>query len=96
MIMLIYYNELGKEMNCILVWMNYNGWLIVEFFSEGCEKIWMLLVVILLCVDGFKIYVDYYVEFEENEDNYWCCFSLSSGVYFDYFFVNGIVINLSD
>ncbi len=96
MIMLIHYNESGKETNRTPVRMNHNGWPTAELSSEGCEKIWTSLMATPLRVDGFKIHADYYAELEENEDNYWCRFSLSSGAYFDYFPANGTVTNLSD
>ncbi|MEE3223150.1 MAG: hypothetical protein VX295_10200, partial [Pseudomonadota bacterium] len=43
MIMLIHYNESGKETNRTPVRMNHNGWPTAELSSEGCEKIWTSL-----------------------------------------------------
>ena len=96
MVMLIHYNESGKETNRTPVRMNHNGWPTAELSSEGCEKIWTSLVATPLRVDGFKIHADYYAELEDNENNYWCRYSLSSGVYFDYFPASGTVSDLND
>ena len=95
MIMLIHYNESGKETNRTPVRMNHKGWPAAELSSAGCEKIWTSLVAEPLRVDGFKVHANYYAELAKNEDNYWCRFSLSSGLHFDYFPASGTVSTLT-
>lgn len=96
MIMLIHYDETGKETNRKPVRMNHNGWPTADLSNEGCEKLWSSLVGEALRVDGFKIHADYFAELDDNENNYWCRYSLSSGAYFDYFPASGSVTDLSN
>ena len=85
MIMLIHYDETGAETNRKPVRMNHNGWPTADLSDDGCEKIWAALVAAPLSVESFKVSGRFYSNTEENENNYWCRYSLSSGAYFDYF-----------
>ncbi|BFT32310.1 hypothetical protein D210916BOD24_34860 [Alteromonas sp. D210916BOD_24] len=85
MIMLIHYDDAGAEVNRKPVRMNHNGWPTADLSDEGCEKIWTSLVAAPLRVDGFKVIARFYSNTTENENNYWCRYSLSSGAYFDYY-----------
>lgn len=86
MIMLVHYNEAGKEINRKPVRMNHSGWPAIDHSDEGCEKVWTSLVAAPLMVDGFRVHSRYYVINSESDDSqYGCRYSLSSGAFFDYF-----------
>lgn len=91
MIMLIHYDNNGKEVNRSPVKINVNGWPTGEFSAQGCKKIWDALLARPMQVDGFKVIPQLYDETTaEDQSNYWCRYSLSSGAYFDYFPDTGI------
>ena len=92
MIMLVHYDSNGQETNRSPVKMSAKGWPAAEQSSLGCEKIWAALVALPLQVDGFNIRADYFAPDGNDEERYWCRYSLTSGPYFDYFPERGDVV----
>ncbi|MBU3020636.1 hypothetical protein [Aestuariibacter sp. A3R04] len=86
MIMLVHYNLAGKETDRRPVRMGLNGWPKVERTSEGCKKLWQMLLNQPMEVDGFRVHGEYYrADHEDDEtDNAYCRYRLSAGDYFDY------------
>lgn len=91
MIMLIHYDDNGKEVNRSPIRMNADGWPTGEFSAQGCKKIWSSLLARPMRVDGYKVIPRLYDETDEDDEtNYWCRYSLSSGSYFDYYPATGV------
>ena len=91
MIMLIHYNESGKEVNRKPVRMNHCGWPNAQESDEGCAKVWTSLIGSPLRVDGFNVKARFYSTGTATNDgdfdsrSFWCRYSISKGVEFDYF-----------
>lgn len=86
MIMLVHYNAQGKEVDRRPVRMAYGGWPKVEKTSEGCKKLWKMMLNQPLEIQGFLVRGAYYKGdlFGDEENNAYCRFSLSGGDFFDY------------
>ena len=95
MIMLVHYNDAYQETDRRPVKMAHFGWPKTEPTSEGCGKLWQMLLNLPLTVDGFRIIPEYYQgELVNNEPlNSRCRFRLSTGAYFDYHIYSGNVDN---
>ena len=93
-IILVHYNSDGKETDRSPVAMNLAGWPEVNASSEGCQRVWQMLLHQPMEVDGFRVRGEFYDESqgEGRADNSYCRFSLSSGDYFDYAIFRGDVI----
>lgn len=93
MIMLIHYDNQGKEIDRRPVRMSHIGVPWVETSSDGCDKLWRMLLNVPMRVDGFRVIGEYYRgELENNEPvNSRCRFRLSRGPHFDYHIYSGKV-----
>ncbi|MCU7554691.1 hypothetical protein OCL06_08780 [Alteromonas sp. ASW11-19] len=93
MIMLIHYDSQGKERDRRPVRMSHLGVPWVEASSQGCNKLWKMLLNVPMQVDGFRVIGEYYRgELVDNEPvNSRCRFRLSRGPYFDYHIYRGKV-----
>ncbi len=93
MIMLIHYDGSGKERDRRPVRMSHLGVPWVESSSNGCDKLWRMLLNVPMRVDGFRVFGEYYQgELVNNEPvNSRCRFRLSRGPYFDYQIYSGKV-----
>lgn len=85
-IILVHYNSNGKETDRSPVLMNQAGWPEVKPSSEGCQKLWQMLLHQPMEVDGFRVRGEYEPgdDDEKQGSSAYCRFSLSSGDYFDY------------
>jgi hypothetical protein len=92
-IMFIHYDKNGNEIDRAPVTMNHLGWPAGKNTAEGCQKIWSALLAIPLSVDGYKVRADFVSEGDDEEDQIWCQYSLSSGPYFNYYPRKGMVTN---
>lgn len=93
MIMLVHYNRAGKETDRRPVRMGLNGWPHVENTSEGCKKLWQMLLNQPMEVDGFRVLGEYFQADDDGEtlNSAFCRYRLSAGDYFDYAFNTGDV-----
>lgn len=93
MIMLVHYNDQYMEIDRRPVRMAHFGWPRVEPMSEGCGKLWQMVMNLPQNVDGFRIIPEYYRgELVNGEPvNSRCRFRLSTGPYFDYSIYSGVV-----
>ncbi len=94
MIMLVHYNEQGKEVGRRPVRMAHFGWPKVEPSSASCLQLWEQLLNIPTRVDGFRVLADYYASDsgESEQLNTRCRYRVSTGPYFDYNIYTGQVI----
>lgn len=93
MIMLIHYDSNGRERDRRPVRMAHFGWPWVETTSDGCEKLWQMLLNVPMRADGFRVIGEFYRgDLVNNEPlNAKCRYRLSSGLYFDYSIFRGNV-----
>ncbi|NVK54264.1 MAG: hypothetical protein HWE26_01510 [Alteromonadaceae bacterium] len=93
MIMLVHYNEEGKEVGRRPVRMAHFGWPKVEPSSASCLQLWEQLLNIPSRVDGFRVLADYYDSDSDEADSLStrCRYRVSTGPYFDYFIYTGEV-----
>ncbi|MDC8829738.1 hypothetical protein [Alteromonas gilva] len=94
MIMLVHYDENGREVGRRPVRMAHFGWPKVEPSSASCLQLWEQLLNIPTRVDGFRVLADYYAN-DNNESeplNTRCRYRVSTGPYFDYSIYTGRVI----
>lgn len=85
-IMLIHYNPQGKEIDRRPVAMSHLGWPRVQPTSEGCGKLFKMVMNVPMEVDGFRLIPEFYdgVMINDNALESKCRFRLSSGSSFDY------------
>lgn len=98
LIMLVHY-ERGMDDNQQLVEkdrrpirMASHGWPQVATTSEGCGKLWRMVLNLPLEINGFRVYAEYFKG--ENQRPAKCRFRLSTGAYFEYNTQNGAVSNI--
>ena len=93
MIMLVHYDNEGKEVGRRPVRMAHFGWPKVEPSSESCLQLWEQLLNTPTRVEGFRVLGDYYASDNEGEQtpNARCRYRVSTGPYFDYSIYTGIV-----
>jgi hypothetical protein len=94
MIMLVQYDNEGKERGRQPLRMSSSGWPFVDDNSDSCENLWQGILYIPLRVDGFRVIGEY---FENNTDDQAvterrCRFRVSTGPYFDYYVNSGRVV----
>ena len=87
MILLIHYNDEGKEIDRRPVRMAHTGWPDVPSNSKGCEKLWQMLLNEPMRADGYRVFGEYY--HAENADGPRCRFRVASGDRFDYYVKTG-------
>ena len=91
MIMLIHFDDTGSEIDRKPVRMNHKGWPSAQNSDEGCATVWTSLVGSPLRVDGFNVKARFYSTasndeaVRRNDNEYWCRYSISKGVEFDYY-----------
>ena len=93
-IMLIHYNNQGKERARTPVRMEHTGRPWIEPNSEGCEKLWLNILYEPTQVDGFKVISEYFAaqQQSDNEESLgFCRYRLSRGPRFDYDLTTGVV-----
>ncbi|MFT5840461.1 MAG: hypothetical protein ACI9UT_002973 [Flavobacteriales bacterium] len=90
-ILITYANKLGKkntliETNRKPIFMSHLGWPKAEPSSEGCAKIWNMVLNMPMDIDGFKIFSEYYdgLKLSNNVLDSVCRYRLSNGSYFEY------------
>ncbi|MEW9797910.1 hypothetical protein [Alteromonas sp. CYL-A6] len=87
MIMLVHYNNKGKEVARTPVRMTAPGIPLVTPTSDGCDDLWSALMSVPMDIDGFRIHGEFYggsADARKPDDSY-CRFRLSRGTYFDYY-----------
>lgn len=92
-IMLIHYNQAGKEVDRRPVAMARYGMPRVPAQRDGCDQLWQMLLNVPMQVDGFRVrgyFIRGPVENGEALDAR-CRFSTSTGDRFDYFIRRGTV-----
>ncbi len=103
MIMLVHYepdpdkNNQPVERDRRPIAMGLNGYPRAEPSSEGCGKLWQMILNMPLEVESFKVFAEYFADpdEEDNLDQAKCRFRLSVGPSFEYFLANGQVSSLS-
>lgn len=97
MIMLVQYDNQGKETGRRPVRMAANGWPTVESQAISCESLWENLLFIPSQVDGFRVIAEYYqIRADQDADSDsefigYCRYRVSTGPHFDYYVNNGRV-----
>ena len=99
MIMLIQYDNGGKERGRQPLRMALTGWPHVEPNSDSCEALWQNILYLPARVDGFRVIAEYYQQ-SANADDIdaqqpvagYCRFRVSTGPYFDYYVNSGRVV----
>lgn len=78
--------------------MSHLGWPRVEPTSEGCGKLWGMVLDVRLEVEGFKVYPEYFdgVELSGNALDAKCRFRMSVGPQFEYNIYTGQVSKVVD
>lgn len=68
------------------IFMSRKGWPKSEATSEGCAKIWDMVLNLPMDIEGFKVFAEYYdgEKLSDNEQDSICRYRLSTGPYFDY------------
>lgn len=104
MIMLIHYEpRLGNSDELVEtdrrpIVMSRRGYPKAEDSSEGCAKLWQMILNIPLSIDGFRVYAEYFADTDsaDNKDDAMCRFRLSVGPYFEYQIADGQVSTIED
>ena len=99
MIMLIHYESRSESNNEPVekdrrpIMMSINGFPRAEASSEGCGKLWQMILNMPLQVENFKVFAEYFADPNENDevDEAKCRFRLSVGPSFEYQLANGQV-----
>jgi len=99
MIMLIHYesrpgtNDEPVEKDRRPIAMSLNGYPRAEASSEGCGKVWQMILNMPMQVESFKVFAEYFADPNENDnvDEAKCRFRLSVGPSFEYMLANGQV-----
>ncbi len=93
MIMLVHYDEKGRETGRRPVPITYTGWPKAGASEEGCRALWQMLLNVPMQVEGFNVFSDYYSGTRQNSEptNAQCQFRLSSGENFHYAIYTGDV-----
>lgn len=92
MVMLIHYEPKMTDSKELIekdrrpIRMSHLGYPRTEPTSEGCGKLWQMVLNMPLEIDGFKVYPEFYngVNQSDNALDAKCRFRLSVGPYFDY------------
>lgn len=95
MIMLVQYDNAGKERGRQPLRMSSSGWPFVDNNSNSCESLWQGILYIPAQVDGFRVIGEYFEEGSSATDavaERRCRFRVSTGPYFDYYVNSGRVI----
>lgn len=87
MILLIHYNEEGRETDRRPVRISHNGWPEVAASSKGCENLWQMLLNEPMRVDGFRVFGEYFSSDQPLDVR--CRYRVASGDKFDYFVATG-------
>lgn len=103
-VMLVHYEpRLGDENTLVEkdrrpIVMSHLGWPRSEPTSEGCAKLWQMVLSMPLEVEGFKVYAEYFdgVDLSDNALDAKCRFRLSVGPYFEYLVYTGQVSKVED
>ncbi|RDV25554.1 hypothetical protein DXV75_09690 [Alteromonas aestuariivivens] len=92
-IMLVHYDKQGKETDRRPVSLSHTGLPKVEPTSEGCQRLWRMLLNVPMQIDGFRIVGEYYQGELVNSEplNAYCRYRLSVGASFDYAVTSGKV-----
>ncbi|MBT0586873.1 hypothetical protein [Alteromonas oceanisediminis] len=100
MIMLVQYDNSGKERGRQPLRMDPAGWPHVEPTSESCEALWQSILYLPARVDGFRVIAEFYQEPQHTEVTNaqgpvsgYCRFRVSTGPYFDYYVNSGRVVS---
>lgn len=92
-IILVDYNEVGKETNRRPVTMGEVGWPRVEPSNEGCAKLWDTILDMPLTLNNFNIKPSFYDGLENSgrilESK--CRYTITFGPYFEYYIFTGRV-----
>lgn len=99
MIMLVHYESRSERNNEPVekdrrpIAMSLNGYPRAEQDSEGCGKLWQMILNMPLSVESFKVFAEYFADPDEsdNVDEAKCRFRLSVGPSFEYMLANGQV-----
>lgn len=78
--------------------MSHLGWPKSSATSEGCGKLWEMVLNMPLSIEGFRVFPEYFAGSEGNEPSRdsRCRFRLSVGPYFDYHINTGRVSDVQD
>lgn len=103
MIMLVHYesrpdeNDMPIEKDRRPIKMSLNGYPTAENSSEGCAKIWQMILNMPLRIDGFKVFSEYFVDTDDEDaiNDAKCRYRLSVGPSFEYQIANGRVSTLT-
>ena len=91
-IMLLHFNDEGKETDRRPVRMTHTGRPWAALTSDGCAQLWQTLLNVPARVDGFRVIAEYYSPDEDQKDSLGRCrYRLSRGAYFDYALDSGNV-----
>ena len=97
-IVIDYENRMDESMTLIekdrrAIQMSHLGWPRVEPTSDGCDKLWDMVLNVRMEVEGFRVYGEYYdgVAKTGNALDATCRFRMSVGPYFDYRIYTGQV-----
>ena len=95
MIMLVQYDNRGKERGRQPLRMAASGWPFVDNNSDSCETLWQGILYIPPRVDGFRVISEYYEDItdENTVSQRRCRYRVSTGPHFDYFINTGRVVN---
>lgn len=93
LILLVHYNIKGQETDRRPISMSEQGWPLMEKTSEGCGKLWEMVLNMPLSISGFRVYAEYYdgMQLSGNEVDSKCRYRLSTGPYFEYLVYTGQV-----
>lgn len=93
LILLVHYDLQGRETDRRPISMSEEGWPRMEPTSEGCGKLWEMVLNMPLSISGFRVYAEYYdgMQLSGNEADSRCRFRLSTGPYFEYLVYSGQV-----
>jgi hypothetical protein len=93
LILLVHYNIKGQETDRRPISMSKQGWPLMEQTSEGCGKLWEMVLNMPLSISGFRVYPEYYdgMQLSGKEEDAKCRFRLSTGPYFEYMVYSGQV-----
>ncbi|MBC3766109.1 hypothetical protein [Neptunicella marina] len=93
-VLLVQYDENGKEVNRTPIPMSHLGWPKLTPNKKGCEDLWHAVLDIPMRVASYMVIADYIdgVELDGSALDSMCRYRLSTGPYFDYKIYTGKVI----
>ena len=102
-ILITYANKLGDNNTLVEtgrkpIFMSHRGWPKAELTSEGCSKIWNMMLNMPMNIDGFKIFAEYYdgLKLSNNVLDSVCRYRLSTGPFFEYNVFLGQVLKVRE